>query len=120
MTSNYMTQVVTFIGRRPQLDPFGFPVEDRYGNDVYADAAYTVERCTWEPRAASEEDQTDDAEQVTDGLNLYTETVAADVRATDRAVIDGLLYEVVGRPARFTGSRFGNDYAAIRLERVTG
>lgn len=120
MTSNYMTATVTFIGRRPQLDPFGFPVEDRYGNDVYADAAYTVERCTWEPRGASEEDETDAAEQVTDDLNLYTETVDADVRATDRVTIDGLLYQVVGRPARFTGSRFGNDYAAVHLRRVTG
>jgi hypothetical protein len=115
-----MTATVIFTGRRVQTDELGQPVQDRYGNDVYAEVPFTVERCTWEPRGASQEDDTDDAEQVTDDLNLYTETVDVDVRSTDRVTIDGLLYEVMGKPARFTGSRFGNDHAAIRLRRVTG
>lgn len=120
MTSTYMTETVAFTGRRRQTDGSGNPITDRYNNDVYVEAPYIVPRCTWEPRGVSKEDETDDAEQVTDDLNLYTETVDADIQPTDRATVDGLLYTVVGKPARFTGSRFGNDYAAVVLRRVTG
>ncbi len=43
-----------------------------------------------------------------------------DIRATDRATVDGLRYEVRGEVARHRRSRLGNDHAHVILERVTG
>ena len=117
----YMHQTVTFTGRRLHTDPVtGDPVRDRYGNDVYDQVTFDVPECVWEPRGPGEENLTQRSDQVTTGLVVYCTDPAVDVREQDKATIDGLDYEVKGRPARFTGSRWGNDYAAIYLERVTG
>jgi|tagenome__1003787_1003787.scaffolds.fasta_scaffold17558782_2 hypothetical protein len=121
VTSRYLTETVPFTGRRLVTDPdTGLPATDRYGNDVYEDVPFTVDRCAWEPRESTSKESNDGEQHVESGLNLYCADPAVDVRATDKATIDGLLYEVVGRPARFTGSRMGNDHAHIVLKRVTG
>jgi hypothetical protein len=114
-----MTEKVTFTDRRVQRDQLGRPVTDRYGNDIYADVTFVVPNCSVEPRGTSSEEN-DQQQHVETGLTVFCGNPAVDVHATDRATIAGLTYEVDGEPARYTGSRFGNDYAQINLRRVTG
>lgn len=116
--SKYLTQTVTFTGRRLVVDGDGNPVPDSRGNDVYNETPFDVPGCTWEPRTTSE--STDNREQVVTGLTLYCADPHVDVREKDAATIDGLDYEVEGDVQRHTGSLFGNDYAEIALKRVTG
>jgi hypothetical protein len=114
-----MTEKVTFTGRRVQRDQLGHPVTDRYGNDIYTDVTFVVPNCSVEPRGASTEEN-DQQQHVETGLTVFCADPAVDVHATDRATYADLTYEVDGEPARYTGSRFGNDHAQINLGRVTG
>lgn len=128
--SRYLTQTVTFTGRRLSFDVDGNPVRDRYGNDVYEDVPFTLgppqnpgdvdQGCSWEPRLSTSDESNDAEQHVVSGINLYCKNPQVDVRSTDKATIDGLVYEVDGPVARFTGSAFGNDHAYIVLNRVTG
>src|SRR4051812_41516084 len=120
-SSWYLTQTVRFTGRRPLFDEDGLPVRDRYQNDVLTNTDFDVPGCTWEPRVSvGAEDSTDSAQQVPSGLNLFCDDPDVDVRATDRATIEGLRYEVRGAVARYRFSRLGNNHALVILERVTG
>lgn len=119
-TSWYLTQTVSFIGKRPRLDADGKPVRDSRGNDIYDQVPFDVENCAWEPRQSLGSENVDAAQQVVSGLALYCADPDVDVRATDAAMVDGLRYEVKGEVARHRGSRLGNDHAAMVLERVTG
>jgi hypothetical protein len=117
----YLKETLRFTGRRPLVDEDGYPIRDRYGNDVLGDVDFDVPDCAWEPRVSvGSEDQTDSAQQVTSGLNVFCDNPNVDVRATDRVTIEGERYEVRGRVARYKNSRMGNDHAHIIVEQVTG
>jgi hypothetical protein len=117
----YLTQTVTFTGRRPQVDAGGHRVTDRYGNEIMTNVDFIVPGCTWEPRVSvASENSMDSAQQVTSGLNVFCDNPDVDVRATDRVTIEGKRYEVRGEVARHRQSRMGNNHAHIIVERVTG
>lgn len=117
----YLTDTLTFTGRRQQFNEDGTPATDRYGNDVYADVPFTVTDCTWEPRTSISDESNDAAQQVVTGINVFCANPDVDIRETDKATIDGLSYEVHGPVARYRGARMaGNNHAFIVLRRVSG
>lgn len=128
--SRYLTETVTFTGRRLRVDADGKPVRDARGNDIYDEVPYTlgppqapgdVDRgCSVQPRGAAPE-STDQRDQVIEGLTVYCADPNAPVDVKDKATWNGADYEVDGPIERFTGALMAsNNHCVIVLKKVSG
>lgn len=108
----YLTRTVTRIRR-------AVTGTDAYGNDITSETSTPILECSWDPRSSLGED-TDARQQVISGLMLFCADPAVDILPTDAIEVEGIRYEVDGEVGRYTGSRMGNDHAAVALRRVTG
>ena len=91
---------------------------DSLGNDVYTDTSTNVAGCIVYPRGSQELVQGQDL--VTDGLTVLFPPGTA-VKATDRAVVDGVTYEVDGEPSVWSNPFVSiADCVQANLKVVTG
>lgn len=109
----YLTRQVTRIRRTGGA-------EDEYGNETTTETTAVIDGCSWDPRSSLASEDTDARQQVVSGMMLFCADPHVDIRPTDAIEIEGVRYEVEGDVARFTGSRMGNDHAAMALRRVEG
>jgi hypothetical protein len=102
----------------------GPPTRDAYGNDVPGPPVeITVEGGAVAPldgNSSGANELVQARDTVISGLTWWP-PAGMEVRPTDQARIDGLLYQVVGRPGSFTSPFTGSTGpAVVQLEYVTG
>ena len=92
--------------------------KDALGNDVYGDVQTPIDGCVVYPRGSTELVQGQDL--VTDGLTVLLPSGTA-VTATDRAIVDGVTYEVDGQPSVWSNPWASvADSVQVQLKVVTG
>lgn len=102
----------------------GAPTRDVYGNDVPGPPTHIViEGGAVAPRDSNASGPNEDVQGrdlVVSGLTWWA-PAGTDVRATDQALVDGVLYNVTGRPGAFTSPFTGSvGPVVVDLEYVTG
>lgn len=92
--------------------------QDALGNDVYTDVETPIAGCVVYPRGSAELVQGQDL--VTDGLTVLLPPGTA-AAATDRAIVDGVTYEVDGQPSVWSNPFVPiADSVQVQLKVVTG
>lgn len=93
---------------------------DRFGDPLPA-SEHTVDGCTFFPRRAGEQTREDNhgASTVIVGAVLFA-PVDADIVATDRIRLDGVVYDVEGEPGKWDDARGDLSVLEVALRRVTG
>jgi hypothetical protein len=103
----------------------GTPTRDAYGNDVPGAPTETVvPGCGLSPTSVGGGNQGAEILQARDtvitGLTLYAPT-GTDLRATDRVLVDGALYDVDGPPGSFASPFTGSTGPVVAvLQQVEG
>lgn len=96
---------------------FGATVKDSYGNDV---PTGVPTEATYKGRLdpGKQDEITTGRDTLVSDATLYIEP-GADVAATDRVVVDGQTYEVIGKPRQIPGARAVH-HPEVALRAISG
>lgn len=92
--------------------------QDEYGNDVYENTTYDVPSCSVQPGGTNETTQF--TEQLSSEIVVYL-PYGTDVEFLDALIVDGITYEVQGKPNVWASPFSGNTAPVeVRATKVSG